>query len=190
MEIIKTIEANFGPVRLLILSKCGDVVTTHNLKKSEIKTVLEKSKDYQYPLDVDISGKIHHYKIVIDRGSFESKNQFKKSHIEGIINRLLRIYILKQESQFTKHIDIYTKTLQVIEKKNQVSSRQYDYRAFIERVAANTTYSSALLEIQEDPEYIKHALQAIDISSVLSLAHLSRDSISMDTIVETIDTNL
>ncbi len=135
----------------------------------EVGSVRKTSRELEYTLEVSIFDKPRKYRVIIDHGTLELMNQIKLAHIENIINPILRHYIEQKEYAFTSYATDYRNITRQAESTMNVPAQPNRYDDFIRTIMGGTSDTSISTEIQEDPEYLKECLQAIDISRILTL---------------------
>ena len=97
-------------------------------------------------------------------------NQLKLNHLENIIKPIISKHIEQKEYAFAQYILDYDDSINTCEQAMEIGTKVSDYTDFIASVVENCSDPTVINEIQEDADYIIHAMQAISIARVITLS--------------------
>ena len=148
-DILMSLEAALGPVRLVIIAaESGEICIHHRIGRARAECLQEHSHGI-HTTQVEVFHKEKTYHYIIDRGSREPTSMFDDAQIQKVIEPMLRTYIQKMEHlSFVTHAD-HSACIRLHEEK-QNTGEPRDYSAFIERVLSDPTVTSGELDSAED----------------------------------------
>ena len=182
---IESLEKMLGPIQLLIVSQeSGRPIIQHRIDNVEVPLLQQK-----IPLrssTVKVHGQSGTYSIWIQG----IEQPISDERWTDLIKRIIDSYIRKceQEWQMTHQSEL-RQIKDKEEKMNPFVDKNSDYRNLISGILRNKNIPW-VQKAQQDPRYIKHCIEAIDICRIISRLPITQDDQDLRTISSEIDTIL